>query len=135
LGVLGRVPLRWRRRLAVATGGAVGSGLRVAVVAAVPVAGNGWPWGTFLANVTGALLLGYLQARLLAAAPRTTLSVPLLCTGLLGGYTTFSSFAMEVAQLVGAGRLGVGIGYGIGSVAVGYGVAHAGIRLADRRRP
>lgn len=129
-----RVPIPWRRRMGVAAGGLVGTGLRAAVAAALPVGTGGWPWGTFTANLTGTLLLGYLLTRFLVAAPRTTLTIPLLCVGLLGSYTTFSTFVVEVAQLVDTGRPGLGVAYGLVSVAVGFPAAQLGIRLAEYRR-
>lgn len=127
-----RVPVAWRRRLGVAAGGLVGTGLRAAIVTALPVR-EGWPWGTFVVNVTGALLLGYLLTRFLVAAPRTTLTIPLLCIGLLGSYTTFSTFALEVARLVRVGQPAIGAAYGLVSVAVGFAVAQVGIKLAEQR--
>lgn len=129
-----RVPAAWRRRLAVAAGGLVGTGLRAAVVAALPMGAAGWPWGTFAANVTGTLLLGYLLTRFLVAAPRTTLTIPLLCVGLLGSYTTFSTLVVEVARLVHSGRPDIGAAYGLVSVAIGFPAAQLGIRLAEQRR-
>lgn len=128
-----RVPVAWRRRLGVATGGLLGTGLRAAVVSALPVGADGWPWGTLAANVSGALLLGYLLTRFLVAAPRTTLTIPLLCVGVLGSYTTFSTFAFEVAGLVHAGRPAMGAAYGLVSVGVGFTAAQFGTRLAERR--
>lgn len=128
-----RLPLTTRRRLAVFVGGMLGTALRALVVAAVPVGASGWPWATFSANVTGALLLGYLLTRFLNAATRTTLAVPLLCTGVLGSYTTFSSFAVEVTDLLKFGRINTALGYGLGSVIVGYAAAQLGRRGAERR--
>lgn len=129
-----RVPVVWRRRLGVVAGGLIGTGLRVGVVAVLPVDADGWPWGTFAANVTGALLLGYLLTRFLVAAPRTTFTIPLLCIGVLGSYTTFSTFAVEVARFVDGGRPAMGAAYGLVSVAAGLTVAQLGIRVAERRR-
>ncbi len=127
------LPLPWRRRLAVLAGGMVGGALRMAVSA--PFAGaGGWPWGTFLANATGSLLLGYLLTRFVAAAPRTTLTIPLVCTGVLGSFTTFSTFAVETVRLVEHGQVALAAGYAGGSVAVGLAAAAVGIRLAEGRR-
>lgn len=128
-----RVPVTWRRRLGVAAGGLIGTGLRAAVSAALPVRAGSWPWGTFTANITGALLLGYLLTRFLVAAPRTTFTIPLLCIGLLGSYTTFSTFVVEVARLVHGGHPAMGVAYGFVSVSAGFAVARVGIRLAEHR--
>lgn len=127
------LPLAWRRRVAVGVGGALGTGLRLVVSAAVPAVG-GWPWATLVENVSGSLLLGYLLARFLLAAPRTTLTIPLVCTGLLGSYTTFSTFAVEIAGLTGQGRPVLAAGYVLASLLAGLAAAQGGIRLAERRR-
>lgn len=128
----GRLRLSWRRRLAVAAGGALGTGLRGAVAVILPAAAS-WPWATFVENVSGSLLLGYLLTRFLAAAPRTTLTIPLLCTGLLGSYTTFSTFAIEIARLGETTRPSVAAGYALASVVAGLVAAQLGTRVAERR--
>ena len=126
------VPLRWRRRLAVLVGGMVGGGARLALSVALND-GAALPWGTFAANLAGALLLGYLLTRFLQAAPRTTLTVPLLCTGVLGSFTTFSTFSVETVELARQGRAALAVGYAGGSVVLGLAAAALGIRLAERR--
>ncbi len=129
---LPRLPLVWRRRLAVVAGGMVGTGARIAVSRLVPP-GGGWPWGTFAANVSGALLLGYLLTRILHAGTRSSVVVPLVGTGVLGSYTTFSTFAVETLQLVDAGHAAEGAAYAAASVVVGYLAAIAGARWAEAR--
>jgi fluoride exporter len=81
-------------------GGGIGSVLRyLCGVQAAKLLGTGWPWGTFLVNVTGCFAMG-LCFRLLPlpeiGAPNARL---LLMTGVLGGFTTFSAFALDAAQL------------------------------------
>lgn len=127
-----RLPLTWRRRLGVFVGSIAGTGLRVSV-GLLPHPPAGWPWGTFVANVTGALVLGYLLTRLGAAASPTSLTVPVLCTGLLGSYTTFSTLAVETRWLLVAGRPALAAGYAVASVLLGYAAAVAGVRLAEVR--
>ncbi|HVL99345.1 MAG TPA: CrcB family protein [Egibacteraceae bacterium] len=127
-----RLPLPWRRRLAIAVGGAVGTALRGLVAVALPLDGA-WPWATFVENVSGSLLLGYLLTRFLHAAPRTTLTIPLFCTGMLGSYTTFSTFAVEIARLAGTNQTGAAVGYALGSITAGFGAALLGVRLGGRR--
>lgn len=127
------LPLRWRRRLAVFVGGMVG-GLGRLGLSALLDGDGGMPWATLVANLSGALLLGYLVTRLLQAAPPTSVSIPLLCTGVLGSYTTFSTFSLETWQLVEQGRVLLATGYALGSVGVGLLAAGAGIRLAEARR-
>lgn len=127
-----RRSLRWRGLLAVFVGGMLGGGARTAVSAAIP-AGDAVPWGTLVANMSGALLLGYLLTRLLRASSRTTLMIPLVCTGLLGAYTTFSTFSVETVRLAAAGRSGLAAAYAGGSLLAGLAAAAAGIRLAEWR--
>lgn len=81
--------------LHVAVGGALGSVARVGVGAAVPATPGGWPLATLLVNVSGALLLAVVVARL--RDPRLQ---ALLGTGLLGAWTTFSTFAVELDVLL-----------------------------------
>lgn len=126
------LPLQWRRRLAVFIGGMVGGAARIGVSALLGPDGA-MPWGTLAANVTGALLLGYLLTRFLQAASRTTLTIPLLCTGALGAYTTFSTFSLEIWELLADGQVALGSGYAAGSVVAGLAGALVGIRLAEWR--
>lgn len=126
------LPVRWRRRLAVVIGGMLGGAARLGVSAALD-GGDGVPWGTLAVNLTGALLLGYLLTRFLQAASRTTLTIPLLCTGVLGSYTTFSTFSVETVDLLGDGRADLAAGYAVGSVVLGLVAAAVGIRWAERR--
>ena len=130
--VRARLPPRWRRRLAVFIGGMLGGGLRLGTSELLNGT-DGLPWGTLVANLVGSLLLGYLLTRFLRAAPDSTLAIPLLCTGLLGSWTTFSTFSVEVWALVQQGRVGLAAGYAIGSVVLGLALAATGIRLAERR--
>lgn len=94
-----------RRDLAgVAVGGAVGTALRLAAAAPLPLALAGLgPWRLLAVNAAGALALGALMS-VAARSPRLTAAVPTLATGLLGGFTTFSS------TIVAAGRLGHDLG-------------------------
>lgn len=130
--VSSRVPLRWRRVVAVFVGGMLGGGLRIAVSALL--AGRGaLPLGTLAANLLGSLALGYLLTRFLQAAPHTALAIPLLCTGLLGSFTTFSTFSLEVWTFLQDGRLGLAAAHAVASLVLGLGLAALGIRLAERR--
>jgi len=106
---------------AVALGGAVGSALRylVTIVLLRPSA-NALPWGTFTVNITGALVLGFL-ARYFAPPNASHPLVLALTIGLCGGYTTFSTFTLELFTLVERGAVGRGILYAVASVVVSYG--------------
>lgn len=113
----------------VAMGGAIGSVARYGVGKLMgPQAGGGIPWQTFLVNATGAFLIGLL----LVAAARLGWPGwwrPLLAVGILGGYTTFSTFALETVELAMRGAWGTAAAYSLGSVAVGLAAAAAGILI------
>lgn len=91
--------------LVVALGAAIGANLRYGLSTwAAQRLGTTWPYGTFIINVLGCLVIG---ALLTLAATRLPLSEPvrlLLVTGLLGGFTTFSSFGYESYALITTGN-------------------------------
>jgi CrcB protein len=113
----------------VATGGAAGSALRYGIGRLMGTTADAvFPWHTFLINATGSFAIGLL----LVAASRLGWPGwwrPLLAVGLLGGYTTFSTFALETVELMLRGSYGIAGAYAIGSLAVGIGAAAAGILL------
>jgi fluoride exporter len=95
--------------------------------------GGRFPLGTFLINVTGSFLIGLLMTLFterLAPHPNWRL---FLVVGILGGYTTFSSFEYECYQALREGARWIGILYMTGSVAVGYLGVWLGALLAGRR--
>ncbi|MCM3141239.1 fluoride efflux transporter CrcB [Brevibacillus sp. MER 51] len=103
--------------IAVAVGGAVGSLLRylLSLLANQP----GWPWGTWIANVCGSLIIGIL---FVLGKERGILSPTLyllFATGVMGGFTTFSSFSLEVVTFWGEGHLLRGTLYALLSLGVG----------------
>lgn len=106
--------------ISVALGGAGGAVLRHLVAGQVTRwAGTGFPVGTLLVNVLGSLLLGALTSLMahkfnLSAEMRAFLTV-----GLMGGFTTFSTFSMESVLLIERGSWGLAAGYMIGSIVLG----------------
>lgn len=87
----------------VALGGAVGACCRyLAGVAALRLAGQGFPWGTLAVNVLGSFLMGAIVVALERFG--ATRLAPLLTVGLLGGFTTFSAFSLDTAKLVERGQ-------------------------------
>jgi CrcB protein len=112
--------------LLAAIGGALGALARWAVAEAFPSSPGGWPWGTLLVNLTGCFLLGGLFAVLAARFPEPSWARPLFGVGVLGGYTTYSTFAVEVVDLLDGAAILLAAGYvllstigGIAAVALG----------------
>jgi CrcB protein len=92
--------LQWSVLAAVAAGGAVGAVARFAITSAWPGIPNGFPWATFIINVTGCLLIGVLIVAIAEIWPRRRLLRPFLGTGVLGGYTTFSTYVVDTEHLL-----------------------------------
>lgn len=112
----------------VALGGALGASARYMVgVAAVRLLGHGFPWATLLVNVLGSLAMGALVV-LLAQKDATRLA-PLLMTGLLGGFTTFSAFSLDAVTLYERGQTAAATGYVMISVVFSIGALFAGMTL------
>lgn len=90
---------------AVAVGGAIGSVLRYLVGLLVPhsPAGAAMPWATVAVNVSGSLLLGALAGAAVAGTGPAPLPRAFLTIGVLGGFTTFSTFSVDAVSLLHAG--------------------------------
>jgi CrcB protein len=111
-----REVLRVRPYLWAAAGGALGALARWGVATAMPYSSGRWPWGTLTVNLLGCLLIGALFAVLAARRPEATWPRPFLGAGVLGGFTTYSTFAVEVVQQVEDGRVVLAVGYVLASV-------------------
>jgi CrcB protein len=120
----------WQKLALVALGGGLGS---VARWALAEWAGQRWgaafPWGTFIANVSGALLLGLLMGILLSRPTVPPQYRLLLGTGLMGGYTTFSSWMYESWALADGGALWRMAGNVVFSVVAGLAAAWLGLQI------
>ncbi|MDF7664211.1 CrcB family protein [Bifidobacterium sp. ESL0763] len=114
--------------------GACGSLVRLSLGALQP-SDAAWPWMTMAINLTGAALLGCLTAYMAALGPdvgrwRTVRLA--LGTGLIGGYTTYSTFMLEAAQRLLAGSTGVAVGYLAASIVPGTLCALLGLALGGK---
>jgi CrcB protein len=103
--------------LIVFLGAGLGGALRHLVnILAASVAGALLPWGTFIVNVTGSLAMGLLIGYFAFRGDASQDWRLFLTTGLLGGYTTFSSFSLDAALLWERGAIAMAVLYVIGSV-------------------
>ena len=119
-----------RTGVGIAVAGAAGALARYALEGAVSrKTGGGFPWGTFVVNVTGSFFLGLLTGLgLYHAFPATPKAV--LGTGFCGAYTTFSTFSLETVRLLEEGATSVALRNAFGTLLVCGGAAAAGIALA-----
>lgn len=112
----------------VALGGAIGASARYLVNHAFSRAlGPGFPWATLTVNVVGSFLMGLLVVLL---AKRGGLHLaPFLVTGVLGGFTTFSAFSLDVSVLYERGEIAAAAAYVLGSVLLSVGALFAALWL------
>lgn len=121
----------WQSVLAVLVGGGIGSVLRYVLTFVITQRlGPGFPWWTFIINVSGSFVIGLVaevtQTRAFAGAPLLRV---FLMTGVLGGYTTFSTFSLDALTLAREGNAPFALGYAGASVVLGIAAAYAGVAL------
>jgi len=117
-------------QLAVAVGGALGALARYLVDRFIEAREVGlFPWGTFTVNVSGCFAVGVVIAAVVDRHHTPAWLRLGLVMGVLGGYTTFSTFTQETFDLVREGRGGVGLGYAVGSVVSGVAAVFVGSRV------
>jgi CrcB protein len=121
---------RWDILLVIAAGGALGSVARWGVTAALPHPADGVPWATWLENVTGAFILGALMVLILDVWPPSRFVRPFWGVGVLGGYTTFSTYMLDTRTLLGTGQVPAAFGYLFGTLLTGLLAVWAGVLLA-----
>lgn len=116
-----------RSLLLVAAGGALGAllrhGVSVLVYRFVPAS---FPWGTLAANLSGCFLIGVLWA-LSQRVPFPTGVGLFVFTGMIGAFTTFSTYGLESLQLMQEGKVGLGLAYVAISTVVGIALVAAGM--------
>lgn len=110
----------------IAAGGAIGAGARYAVGQLWPGAADGVPWATLAVNAVGCFLLGLLMFFVTDVWPPRRYVRPFVGVGVLGGFTTFSTYALETRALLVEGRALLALGYVLGTVVLALGAVVAG---------
>lgn len=116
----------------VAAGGAIGAVLRYGAVGwAARALGGAFPWGTLLVNVTGSLAMGVAAVLVAERLPESWARLaPFVMTGVLGGFTTFSAFSLDVLALAERDRAGLALAYAGASVLLSLVAIWLGVLLA-----
>ncbi|MGZ4609303.1 MAG: fluoride efflux transporter CrcB [Actinomycetes bacterium] len=121
---------RWDVLLVIAAGGALGSLLRWALGQALVATHGDFPWATFIENLSGGFALGLLMVFVLEVWPPSRYLRPFLGVGVLGGYTTFSTYMLDTRGLIAADQSPLAAIYLFGTLAAGLAAVWAGIFLA-----
>lgn len=116
--------------VAVSVGGAVGALGRYGLGLALPHDAGAFPGATFAINVSGCLLIGALIVLVTEWRPVHPLVRPLLGTGVLGGYTTFSTYAVDAHLMAAAARYATAAAYVVGTLLAAVAATWVGMRLA-----
>jgi CrcB protein len=125
-----RLTVGQARLAAIAVGGAAGTLARAGMAEALPHRSGTWPWATFVVNLAGAFILGWLLTRLTERAAPGRYWRFLLGTGFCGALTTFSTFQIEAFEFARTGHVALAVAYPVVSIVVGMAVAVAGILVA-----
>lgn len=120
---------RWDVVAVVGAGGALGSLARWGV-ASGGTRHDGFPWATFIENVSGCFALGLVIVLAVEVWPPSRYLRPFLGVGVLGGYTTYSTYMLDARALVTDGRPWQAAGYIVGTVVLGLVAVWLGMMLA-----
>mgnify|MGYP006182423789 FL=1 len=122
--------MNWTVLAAVAAGGAVGSAARYIVTVLVQrTFGTGFPWWTMSVNVTGSFIMGVIVTSIALRWSVGQVGQAFLMIGILGGFTTFSAFSLDVATLVERNATATAGGYVLTSVVLSIGALFGGMAL------
>jgi CrcB protein len=116
--------------LAVAAGSALGGVLRYGAARLWPMVPGGWPLSTMAVNLLGSLAIGVLSVVLAARDTATDVSRLFWMVGVLGGFTTYSTFALETVFVAESGQLARAAGYAVITLAGCVGAAWLGRSIA-----
>lgn len=125
-------PGRIRLLATIAVGGVIGAEARYGLGVALPHTATGWPWSTLLINTSGCLLIGVLMVVITERVRAHPLVRPLLGVGVLGGYTTFSTYAVDAVTALDHGEIALAVGYVVATPLLALLAVSAGV-LGTRR--
>ncbi|MGL4261248.1 MAG: fluoride efflux transporter CrcB [Afipia sp.] len=116
--------------LLVFIGGGLGASLRHAInVGCARACGTNFPYGTFVINISGSLVMGLIAGYLALKGEASQPWRLFVMTGILGGYTTFSAFSLDAVTLYQRGEMGLALFYVLGSVVLSIAGLFAGLAL------
>ncbi|MEU6017903.1 fluoride efflux transporter CrcB [Streptomyces sp. NPDC047515] len=101
----------WSVLAVVSLGGTIGASARYGASLLWPTAPGGFPWTTLVVNVVGCAVIGVFMVVISDVWAAHRLVRPFFGTGVLGGFTTFSTYAVDIQRLVAHGRAGAGLAY------------------------
>jgi CrcB protein len=114
----------------VALGGSLGALARYGIETGLPTPSGQFPVATFIINLTGSLLIGAVLVVLVERLPHHPYARPLIVSGILGGYTTFSTFMVEAFTLARGSHVADAVAYLVSSLVLGLVAVLLGMRLA-----
>ncbi|GAA2249446.1 MULTISPECIES: fluoride efflux transporter CrcB [Kitasatospora] len=118
----------------VALGGMLGSAVRYAAGLLWPTAPTAFPWTTLVVNVVGCAVIGAFLVQITEGRTPHPLLRPFFGTGVLGGFTTFSTYAVDVRRLVGHGQTAQGLAYLAGTLLAALAAVWGASALTRRLR-
>ena len=116
----------------VSAGGAIGASARYGAALLWPTAHGAFPWTTLLVNVVGCAVIGAFMVAVTETWTPHPLLRPFFGTGVLGGFTTFSTYTVDVQQLVAGGRTGTALLYLAATAVAALGSVWTATRLTRR---
>jgi fluoride exporter len=118
--------------VAVAVGGAIGAVARYGLNTAFPFSPGEFDLATFIANTVGGLLIGVLMITITEVAPGLTMVRPFVGVGILGGFTTFSTYIVDIGRAASAGATALAVVFAFTTMAAALLAAAVGM-YATRR--
>jgi fluoride exporter len=119
----------WLMLAVISAGGVAGALARYALTEVFPSTAAGFAWATFGINVSGCLLIGVLMVLVTDVWPTRRLLRPFLGTGVLGGYTTFSTYILDIQHLLAADAARTALAYLAGTLLTALAAVYAGLTL------